>query len=181
MINCEIIGGKQRIHKYMALQFSKLFHFNVSTGQLPQDSQGSYINKIQNIGGLKLSEEKNLVFHWRYISYFLFVIQIDNFVKKRHQHSCSPVSFAKFLRTFVLKKICEQQLLDWHFIYLSKSIFCTKTTWSITRNTNKILFYKIYLQTIRDIRILYWKRGQRVSKTILWISLPVIVSIWIKK
>ena len=52
-------------------QCSKLFYSKVSSGFLPQDSQSSYsFSKIQNVGGLELSEEKNLVFHWTNISYF---------------------------------------------------------------------------------------------------------------
>ena len=34
-----------------------------------------------------------------------------NFLKKRLQHRCFPVNITKFLRTFILMKICEQLLL----------------------------------------------------------------------
>ena len=34
-----------------------------------------------------------------------------NFIKKRLQHRCFPVKFAKFLRTAILKNICKQLLL----------------------------------------------------------------------
>ena len=34
-----------------------------------------------------------------------------NFRKKRLQHSCFPVNIAKFLRTLILMKICDQLLL----------------------------------------------------------------------
>ena len=33
------------------------------------------------------------------------------FIKKRLQHSCFPVNIAKFLRTPILKYICERLLL----------------------------------------------------------------------
>ena len=60
-------------HKYMALQCSKLFYSKVFGGFLRQGSQSSYsFGKIRNVGGLELSEEKTLVFHWRKISYFVF-------------------------------------------------------------------------------------------------------------
>ena len=39
------------------------------------------------------------------------LLQVCNFIKKRLQHWCFPVKFAKFLRTSVLKKICERLLL----------------------------------------------------------------------
>ena len=69
-----MIGAKQHIHKYMVLQYSKLFHYKVSSGFPRQDSQSSYsFGKIQNVGETELSEEKNLVFHWRKISYFVFI------------------------------------------------------------------------------------------------------------
>ena len=38
--------------------------------------------------------------------------QAKNFIKKRLQHKCFPVSIAKFLRTFILKKICERMRLN---------------------------------------------------------------------
>ena len=36
------------------------------------------------------------------------LLQVYNFIKKRLQHWCFPVKFAKFLRTSILKKICER-------------------------------------------------------------------------
>ena len=38
-------------------------------------------------------------------------LQACNFVKKRLQHWCFPVKFAKFLRTSILRNICEELLL----------------------------------------------------------------------
>ena len=38
-------------------------------------------------------------------------LQACNFIKKRLQHSCFPVKFAKLLRTPNLKNICERLLL----------------------------------------------------------------------
>ena len=39
------------------------------------------------------------------------LLQACNFIKKRLQHWCFPVKFAKFLRTSILNKICERLLL----------------------------------------------------------------------
>ena len=39
------------------------------------------------------------------------LLQACNFIKKRLQHWWFPVKFAKFLRTSILKKICERLLL----------------------------------------------------------------------
>ena len=38
------------------------------------------------------------------------LLQTCNFIKKRLQHWCFPVKLAKFLRTSILKKICERLL-----------------------------------------------------------------------
>ena len=39
-------------------------------------------------------------------------LQACNFIKKRLQHRCFPVKFAKFLRTHFLKNSCERLLLS---------------------------------------------------------------------
>ena len=58
----------------MVLQCSKLLYYKVSSEFLRQDSQSSYsFGKIQNVGKTEVSEEKNLVFHWRKVSYFVFI------------------------------------------------------------------------------------------------------------
>ena len=38
-------------------------------------------------------------------------VQACNFIKKRLQHGCFPVKFAKFLRAPILKNIYERLLL----------------------------------------------------------------------
>ena len=43
-----------------------------------------------------------------------------SFKKKRLQHRCFPMNIAKFLRTLILKKICEQMLLP--FLLLTVNI-----------------------------------------------------------
>ena len=42
------------------------------------------------------------------------VVSLQNcsFIKKKLQHSCFPLKFAKFLRTPILKSICEKLLLQ---------------------------------------------------------------------
>ena len=44
--------------------------------------------------------------------------QASNFIKKRLQHSCFPMKFAKFLRTRILKNISERLLLEGQFSLL---------------------------------------------------------------
>ena len=38
-------------------------------------------------------------------------LQVCNFIKKRFQHRCLYVNNAKFLKTPILKRICERLLL----------------------------------------------------------------------
>ena len=42
-----------------------------------------------------------------------------NFIKKRLEHKCFPVKFAKFLRTPILRKICKRLLLYFSGIFES--------------------------------------------------------------
>ena len=59
MYLCEMTGVNWYVHKYMVLQYPKLFHSDVSTGFLQQDFQGSYsFGKTQNLRDLEISEEK---------------------------------------------------------------------------------------------------------------------------
>ena len=44
-----------------------------------------------------------------------------NFIKKRLKHRCFPMKFAKFLRTPILKKICERLLLNFAFLIKPKT------------------------------------------------------------
>ena len=41
----------------------------------------------------------------------LSLLQACNFIKKKLQHWCFPVKFTKFLRTSILKNICERLIL----------------------------------------------------------------------
>ena len=46
-----------------------------------------------------------------------------NFIKKRLQHRCFPVKFAKFLRALILQNICKWLLLYLHCSYLLSFIY----------------------------------------------------------
>ena len=65
-------------------------------------------------------------------------LQAFNFIKKRLQHRCFPVKFAKFLRTLILKYICKRLLLYVKINPLRfrfKSIpWYTQQTFQFTRN-----------------------------------------------
>ena len=54
---------------------------------------------------LKKDVLKNFAnFTGKYLCWSLFLIRTCNFIKKRLQHRCFPMKFAKFLRTTILKR-----------------------------------------------------------------------------
>ena len=54
----------------------------------------------------------------------LFCLQTCNFIKKRLQHRCFHVNIAKFIRTPILKNICEWLLLSKGQIRTDPYFFC---------------------------------------------------------
>ena len=58
-------------------------------------------------------------------SLLLIDFKTCNFLKKGLRHRCFPVNIAKFLRTFILMKICEQLILPFLLllIFLLKGLF----------------------------------------------------------
>ena len=59
---------------------------------------------------LKIFTGKHFWCLW--LSLFFKMLQTEGLIKKRLQHRCFPVQFAKFLRASVLKNICELLLLE---------------------------------------------------------------------
>ena len=64
-----------------------------------------------------------------------------NFIKKWLQHSCFPMNFTKYSRTYILWNICEQQLLLFFWLWIFLMFF-----WY-----NKVLSYPC------SIKYLLWK------------------------
>ena len=76
----------------------------------------SYSNKFHNIHRKMLVLES------------LFNKVAWKFIKKRLQHRCFPVNISKFVRTPILKNICERILLQSSFVNNSHDLcFSTKT------------------------------------------------------
>ena len=48
-------------------------------------------------------------------------LQVCNFIKKRLQHRCFLVNIANFLRTPILKNICQRMLQDFEGIFVEIS------------------------------------------------------------
>ena len=67
-----------------------------------------------------------------------------SFITKRLQHGCFPVRLAKFLRTSILKNICERLLLK--FSTLQKKLF--------TDFFHKIMTYIIITKTFEPLKFL---------------------------
>ena len=51
------------------------------------------------------------------------VFKTSNFIKKRLQHSCFPVKFAKFLKTAILKHSVKVNHLKLFKFYLLQTLF----------------------------------------------------------
>ena len=49
-----------------------------------------------------------------------------NFIKKWLQHSCFPMNFTKYSRTYILWNICEQQLLLFFWLWIFLMFFWYK-------------------------------------------------------
>ena len=71
------------------------------------------------------------------------------FIKKRLQHRCFPVTFAKFLKTTILKNICQQLILSCAQMRLpiseSASINPTLNCWVDGKDT-----YKKYVKLVQN-------------------------------
>ena len=64
-------------------------------------------------GSLKKAVLENFaVFTGNCLYWCLFQAQACNFIKKILQHRCFPVNIAKFLRSPILKNICERLRLN---------------------------------------------------------------------
>ena len=78
------------------LDFISLFHYTKKE-VFPCATLNS---SIENLTVFKLFFEQEIIY-----------MKACNFIKKRLQRRCFPVKFAKFLRTPILKNICERLLL----------------------------------------------------------------------
>ena len=62
----------------------------------------------------RCSQKKFANFIGKYLCWNQF-LRACSFIKKKSQHRCYSVKFAKFLKTPILKNICERLLLYFHF------------------------------------------------------------------
>ena len=91
-----------------------------------------------------------------------------NFLKKRLQHRCFPVNIAKFLRTLILMKICEQLLLQ--FLLLTVNI----SSWELVSALNSIRFLQRVLLRVLSGRFLSYLKKRKTSQNSHLVSLVVI-------
>ena len=79
-------------------------HFLIDNLSSWAESTHSYCLIQKHRGVLKKPVFKNFAI-------FTEKLKISNFIKKRLQHSSFPENITKFLKTIILKNICEQLLL----------------------------------------------------------------------
>ena len=66
--------------------------------------------------------------------------QACNFTKKRLQHRCFPMKFAKLLRTCVLKNFCDRPILDMFFTnQISLPCKCNNSPFDDMHHKHKVL------------------------------------------
>ena len=99
-------------------QINEITCLNVEKGEVKEETFKN--SNIDRSSHRRCSVEKCVLknftnFAGKHLCWSLFFkgacLQPCNFIKKRLQHSCFPVKFAKFLRTSFLKNICERLLL----------------------------------------------------------------------
>ena len=110
----------------MVLHCSELLYYNVSSNFLRQDSQSSYsFGNIQNVGKTELSEQKNLVFHWRKNSYFVFIYIFPLFlvlISSFHTYVCIYIYI--YIYTAILKEILLKLEFSPKMYAIMPHIFC---------------------------------------------------------
>ena len=62
-------------------------------------------------------------------------LRVCNFIKKKLQHRCFPVKFAKFLWTAILKNVCERLLL--HILFFAAQF------WYVNWSQIKTFFFQL--------------------------------------
>ena len=91
-------------------------------------------------------------------------LQVCNFIKKRFQHGCFSLNIAKFLKTHILKKICERLLLNsvepnFSSVYLKRCSYKFFSMLFVRRYLcQSVLFIKIQLQAYNLSLSLFKKR-----------------------
>ena len=95
-------------------------------------------------------------FTGRHLCWSLFLIKLQkvcNFIKKGLQYRCLPVKFAKFLRTPILKNICEQLLLKRTVWGVKTGMSFAISLWLIFQHTainQKTIMMSLWYVTIKN-------------------------------
>ena len=97
------------IHTYVNIMFMVLFVIVIIISKKLKETHKN--RNSHRRCSLKKAVFKSLFFFKKNLFKKAAGLQVCNFIKKWHQHSCFPVNLAKFLRTPFSKNICEQLLL----------------------------------------------------------------------
>ena len=103
------------IYFCLSMMKKEQLHFLIDNLSSWAESTHSYCLIQKHRGVLKKPVFKNFAI-------FTEKLKISNFIKKRLQHSSFPENITKFLKTIILKNICEQLLLlrqkhPWRLVY----------------------------------------------------------------
>ena len=97
-------------------------------------------------------------FHWK-ISVLESIfnktagLKACNFIKKRLQHRCFPLKFAKFLRTPILKNICDACFCTVHLVTVVATYKSEIYSWEVCKDENYQLSWRTF---IKDRRVIHW-------------------------
>ena len=96
------------------------------------------------------------------VGVFFNKVKACNFTKMKLQCRCFLVNITKFIRTLILKKICEQRLLaeweeNWIFKYLQKQpseVFCDvkKLFLEISQNSQESTYARVFFERVEHLR-----------------------------
>ena len=76
-----------------------------------------------------------------------------NFIKKRLQHTCFPLKYAKFLRTPILKNICDDCFSTVDPVTFNDTSTTEIYTWEVCKEENYQLSWRSFK---KDRRVMHW-------------------------
>ena len=90
------------------------------------------------------------------------------FLKKRLQHKCFPVKFAKLRRTPILKSICRQLLLE---VFYEKAVLKICNIYRTKVASDKCSVKKVFLVVDRAVKVARFYIDQHLlQKTFSWLK-----------
>ena len=106
-----------------------------------------------------------------------------NFLKKRLQYRCFPVNIAKFLRTLILMKICEQLLLQFLLLTVNISSYGLVSAHNSIGllQSSSLRFKEFSLGCLVVGSSLIWKKEKLVETATRCHSLSFVLSLFVTR